>query len=191
MIQGLTVRDKAGIASAPVCFILRPAAGAPTPVQVLGREESHRRLEKARRAQWTKRFSDWVRVNPWGGGGVSPRNSLDLWTGEPLKPGARVFGTEFFEFGGATMEAQLVAPLSPLHQGAATLAWRLLSWTPLDGRPNVAQTGALNLSEAPGSCVTRFAFDTRPGHVYAFIGQLQGGPALFATIDLQLRRRPA
>ncbi len=191
MIQGLTVRDLAGCASVPVCFLLRPAQGAPTPVRVLGRERSEAQTEGARRAQLMKRFSDWVRVNPWGGGAARTRTSLDLWAREPLKPGCPVFGTAFFDFGTRPMEAQLVVAPSPLSPRPAQLSWRVLTWRPATGKAaSVMKVGTLALPDPPGAGVARFDFEPQPGHVHALTCRLDQGEALFSAIDLQLRRKP-
>ena len=93
MIQGLALRDQAGFVSAPVHFILRPATGVPMPVTVIGREGAARRAERARTLQRQKRFSDWVRLNPWGQKpqGVAP--PISPWKTEPTKVGERIAAT--------------------------------------------------------------------------------------------------
>lgn len=193
MIQSLTLRDQNGFVSAPVTFLLRPAAGALTPVQVVGREASRQQAERERLAQQRRRFSNWVRINPWGRKPRAAVPAIAPWRTEPTLTGERVFSTAHLEYGTARMTFQVAVTPMPSEAGPATIDLRVIAWQPgIEGSRRFVHRGAVTVNATPGAAaVTRIEVPTEAGTVYAVAGMMVGGSAVIAAVDVLAKRTGA
>lgn len=187
--QSVTMRDLAGFVSGPVIFLLRPAAGVVTPVRVSGAAESIAALERVRADQRTRRFADWVRLNPFGQRPAQARLALDLWTGTPLAAGQPLFATRNAEMGGGEMEFQVVLVPSPAMTGKGSVLLRAFSARP--GFEPLVQLAEMQiaLNEPAGQpAVHRFRIPIRAGLVHGLVGRTAEGEVLLSSIDITARR---
>jgi len=191
MIQSLTLRDQAGFVSAPIMFVLRPMQGPPQPVRVIGREDTFRRSERARMLQRQKRFSSWVRLNPWGQRAAGTPPPVGPHRREPTKPDERIITTTYLEFGTAQMAWQVIVVPMPGAE-PATVDLRLFSLRP--GQPQerrLVHQAKLQVNATPGAAgIVQFEAPTEAGAVYTLIGKMLHGSAVIATIDVMARMLP-
>jgi SAM-dependent methyltransferase len=193
LLQGLTLRDLGGIVSGPVLFLLRAAEGAPRPVTVVGLPQTRQRVQRQQALLRRDRFGDWVRLNPFAQQPVRARQVLDLWSATPAAPGGGpLFATAFVEPGEGALEVQLVLVPSPRHAGAATVAIQAFLRDPVaEATTRPAHFAQVEMNAPPGApVVMRFALDVAPGEAFALFAHAIEGEVLFASVDLQLRRRP-
>lgn len=192
MIQGLTLRDQAGFVSAPVHFILRPAATQPSPVSVMGRTESCQRAERARAAQRQKRYSEWTRLNPWGQKPLGTAPPIAPWVSTPTQAPARLFGTSYLEYGTGRMAFHVAIVPMPSDDGPAAIDLRVFGWQPgvADSRHLVHRV-AVTVNATPGAAaVAAFDVPTKAGTVYTMVGIMRTGSAVIASIDVLARQAP-
>ncbi|MBP0464467.1 class I SAM-dependent methyltransferase [Roseomonas sp. PWR1] len=193
LLQGLTLRELGGTVSGPVLFLLRAAEGTPRPVTVDGLPQTRQRVEGQQALLRRIRFGDWVRLNPFAQRAARARHVLDLWADTPVPAGGEpLLATAFVTPGEGVLEVQLVLVPSPRHAGAATVAVQGFLRDPAaEATTRIAHAAQVEMNAPPGApAVLRFTLDVAPGEAFALFAHATAGEALFASVDVQLRRRP-
>ncbi len=193
LLQGLTLRELGGTVSGPVLFLLRPASGTPMPVTVTGLPQTRLRAQRQQALLRRERFRDWVRLNPFAQRAARARDVLDLWAERPAaKGGEPLFATAFVEPGEGILDVQAVLVPSPGHAGPATVLLRAFLRKPDDETTTrVAHEASLRVNDPPGAALTlRFAVSAAEGEAFSLFAHATDGAVLFASIDVQVRRRP-
>lgn len=193
LLQGLTLRELGGTVSGPVLFLLRAADPAPHPVAIVGLPQTRLRAERQQALLCRERFRDWVRLNPFAQRPARARQVLDLWADRPAAAGGEpVFATAFVAPGEGVVEVQAVLVPSPRHATPATLLLRAFLRDPAAAEATrVAHEATLHPNVPEGAPVTlRFTVEARPGEALAIFAHATEGEVLFASIDVQMRRKP-
>ena len=181
-------RDNGGVASVPVVLVLKPGPG-PAP-DVIGLDDTIRWMTEAQRNATARRYSDWVRLNPFMVNQAARGAFCELFDPQPPNRGP-VFGTTYVAFGDALIEARVTVVGSEAEETAGTMTVAVNEWG-IEDISALRQIHSVPLDFGAGRGQARqavFTFPAREGYRYCILGLASPGSRFrLALADVLVRR---